>query len=55
MTSLLNVFWNVILQMPITGQKQQQNNLSTNDEETTVSTDKTKLNTLARLINSLCL
>lgn len=37
---LLNVFWNVIWQIPITGQKQQQNDLSTNDEENIVSIDK---------------
>lgn len=36
----LNMFWNAIWQIPITGQKQQQNNLSTNDAETNVSFDK---------------
>lgn len=36
----LNVFWNAIWQIPITGQKQQQNNLSTNDAETNVYIDK---------------
>lgn len=37
---LVNVFWNVIWKMPITGQKQQQNNLSMNDKENIVTTDK---------------
>lgn len=37
---LLNVFWNVIWQMPITGQKSQQNNLSANNKENIVSIDK---------------
>lgn len=41
---LLNVFWNVIWQIPITGQKQQQNNLSTNDKGNIVSNDIIKDN-----------